>query len=102
MKKIIITAIAAGSLLSQVAIAQVKTGTGFGFRDNVKVSVETDGDKIKDIFVVEHQDTEKYALPAFEALTEDIIAKQTLDVDDYAGATYSSIGFKEAVADALK
>ncbi len=102
MKKIIITAIAGISLISQITIAQTKSGTGFGFRDKVKVNVETDGDRIKDIDVVEHQDTEKYALPAFEALTEDIIAKQSLDVDDYAGATYSSIGFKEAVADALK
>lgn len=102
MKNIFITAIIAGAFLSQIAIAEVKTGTGFGFRDKVKVSVETDGDKIKNITVVEHQDTEKYALPAFEALTEDIVAKQSLDVDDYAGATYSSIGFKEAVADAIK
>ncbi len=101
MKKIFITALAAGCLLSQTASAQVKTGTGFGFKGDVKVSVETKGDKIEKITVLEHQDTEKYALPAFEALTEEIIAKQSLDIDDYAGATYSSMGFKEAVTNAL-
>ncbi len=101
MKNIFVVALAAGCLLSQMASAQERTGSGFGFKGDVKVSVETKGEKIEKITVLEHQDTEKYALPAFEALTEEIIAKQSLDIDDYAGATYSSMGFKEAVADAL-
>jgi len=102
MKRIFSMVAIIGCLISQMAFAEVKTGSGFGFKDKVKVSVETDGDKITNIVVVEHSDTEKYALPAFEALTAEIIEKQSLDVDDYAGASYSSLGFKEAVADALK
>lgn len=48
------------------------------------------------------KDTKRIAEPAIEKLTSEIIAKQSVDVDDVAGATYTSQGFKEAVADALK
>lgn len=99
MKKLFISALLIVS--SVVALAALE-GVGFGYKDEIKVSVEKNGDKIVAIKVLEMKDTKRIAEPAIEKLTSEIIAKQSVDVDDVAGATYTSQGFKEAVADALK
>lgn len=87
--------------LSITAIAATKEGTGLGYKDDITVSVETEGDKIVAIKVISMKDTKRIAEPAIEKLTAEIIAKQSVEVDSVAGATYTSEGFKEAVADAL-
>ena len=99
MKKLLISALL---IVSSVAALAASEGIGFGYKDEIKVSVEKDGDKIVAIKVLEMKDTKRIAEPAIEKLTSEIIAKQSVDVDDVAGATYTSQGFKEAVADALK
>lgn len=52
--------------------------------------------------VIKMAETKRIAEPAIEKLTAEIIAKQSVEVDSVAGATYTSEGFKEAIADALK
>ncbi|AVQ30129.1 FMN-binding protein [Fusobacterium varium] len=99
MKKFLIFALL---ITSSIAVFAASEGIGFGYKDEIKVSVEKDGDKIISIKVLEMKDTKRIAEPAIEKLTSEIIAKQSVDVDDVAGATYTSQGFKEAVADALK
>ena len=99
MKKLLISALL---IVSSVAALAASEWIGFGYKDEIKVSVEKDGDKIVAIKVLEMKDTKRIAEPAIEKLTSEIIAKQSVDVDDVAGATYTSQGFKEAVADALK
>ena len=47
------------------------------------------------------KETKRIAEPAIEKLTAAIIEKQSVEVDDVAGATYTSQGFKEAVKNAL-
>ena len=99
MKKILIAALF--TVLSVAALSAAKEGVGAGYKDDIKVSVEVEGDKITKITVLETKETKRIAEPAIAKLTEEIIAKQSVEVDDVAGATYTSQGFKEAVADAL-
>ncbi len=99
MKKLLISALLVVSAISALAASE---GVGFGYKDEIKVSVEKDGNKIVSIKVLEMKETKRIAEPAIAKLTSEIIAKQTVEVDDVAGATYTSQGFKEAVADALK
>lgn len=89
------------TILSLSAMGATKEGTGMGYKDDITVSVETEGDKIVAIKVIKMDETKRIANPAIEKLTAEIIAKQSVEVDDVAGATYTSMGFKEAVADAL-
>lgn len=75
------------------------TGTGFGGKLKVKVTIKKE--RINKIEVVESKDGESYMKKA-AALLDDIIKKQSTNVDVVSGATYSSVGLIEAVRDALK
>ena len=79
----------------------VKEGEAEGYKDKITVKVTMDGDKITKIDV-EHKDTPRIARPAVEQITKEIIEKQTADVEDVAGATYTSEGIKNAVKAALE
>ncbi|WP_410208159.1 FMN-binding protein [Fusobacterium sp.] len=98
MKKLILTSLLA---LSVSAMGAVSEGVGSGYKDEIKVSVETEGDKIVAIKVLKMDETKRIAEPAIQKLTEEIIAQQKVDVDNVAGATYTSLGFKEAVNNAI-
>lgn len=78
------------------------TGTGDGYLDDVVVEVSRDGDRIVDIRVISHGDTESIAEPAFEELKESILEKQHTDVDMVGGATWTSEGYLEAVKSAME
>ena len=99
MKKLFVAAILVVSSVAAFAVA--KEGVWFGYKDDIKVSVEVEGDKITAIKVLEMKETKRIAEPAIEKLTAAIIEKQSVEVDDVAGATYTSQGFKEAVKNAL-
>lgn len=86
-------------LASVTALAEVKTGSAQGFKEDIKVSVELNNGKIVAI-QTEHKDTKRIAGPAIEKLTKDVITAQNTNVDDVAGATYTSQGFKQAVKNA--
>lgn len=77
-------------------------GTGTGFRGaTTKVSVTVEDGLIKDIEVISHGDDAPYFNRAFDSVVSDIISSQSTDVDAVSGATYSSDGIMDAVADAL-
>lgn len=78
----------------------VKEGEAFGYRDNVKVILEMDGKTIKDV-KIEHKDSPKVADPAIVEIKKDILKKQNANIDNYAGATYTTNGVKEALKKAL-
>lgn len=65
----------------------------------MQVTVE-DG-YIADITVLSFQDDREFFQKAQSAVINDILAEQTSDVDAVSGATFSSNGIMEAVADAL-
>ena len=76
------------------------SGSGAGFKGDVKVQVDVSGGKISNINIVDNVDDAPYFDKA-KSLVGTIISKQTPNVDSISGATYSSNGIKSAVRDAL-
>lgn len=76
-------------------------GEGTGFRGTTKVSVTVENGKIVDIIVVSYEDDEQFFVRAEDDVISEIINAQSLDVSCVSGATFSSNGILEAVANAL-
>jgi uncharacterized protein with FMN-binding domain len=76
-------------------------GEGQGFKGPIKVEVTLVDGKITAIEVLEHSETEGVSDPAFAQIPERIITAQSAEVDVATGATMSSKGIMEAVANAL-
>lgn len=79
----------------------VYKGTGTGFKGNMTVEVTVKNQQITAIEVTATNDDAKWFDRAYSTVVSDIIKNQTADVDSVSGATYSSMGIKEAVANAL-
>lgn len=77
------------------------TGSGAGLNGKITVEVTVDGGKITAVNVLEHQETPTVSDPAFETIPQAIIDAQSTEVDAAAGATFTSKGIMEAVANAL-
>lgn len=78
------------------------TGTGQGFNGGTtKVSVTIADGKITKIEILSNGDDRQYFGRASGVITNEILAKQSADVDIVSGATYSSKGIISAVKDAL-
>ncbi|NQX48211.1 FMN-binding protein [Paenibacillus tritici] len=78
-------------------------GTGKGVKSDIKVAVEIKDEKIEGITVKEHKETEAMIDAAVENTIPEIIEKQTTEgVDALSGASGSSGGIIEAVAQALE
>lgn len=75
-------------------------GSAEGFKGTITVSVQVEGGKVTDIQVVSESDTPNFFSQA-ESVLDSIIEAQSLSVDTVSGATYSSTGLMNAVADAL-
>ncbi|MEG0730122.1 MAG: FMN-binding protein, partial [Cetobacterium sp.] len=73
-----------------------------GFSGEIKVNVTTLGDKIKDVELVSHNETDHIISRAFPILRERILEAQSPIIDSVSGATYTSFGVKRAVNEALK
>jgi ferredoxin len=65
------------------------------------VEVTVKNQQITAINVTENNDDAKWFQRAYSAVASNIIRNQTADVDVVSGATYSSMGIKESVANAL-
>lgn len=76
-------------------------GEGEGFRGTTSVSVAVENGKITDITVVSYEDDESFFTRAADTMIREIIDAQSLDVSCVSGATFSSNGILEAVANAL-
>lgn len=79
----------------------VYEGTGKGNNGEIKVEVTVEGGNIVSVVLKEHRETQGIYEAAEKGVIADMIKKQTADVDTVTGATNSSKGIKEAVADAL-
>ena len=77
------------------------TSSANGMNGAVKVSVTVEGGKITKVDVVDHQETAGISDPALEQIPAAIVEAQSTEVDTVTGATISSDGIKEAVANAL-
>lgn len=77
-------------------------GSGTGFRgETTTVSVTVKNDTISDITLVSTGDDMPFFNRAFPTVVQSIVNNQSTDVDAVSGATYSSDGIMEAVANAL-
>ncbi len=77
-------------------------GSGTGFHGGITtVSVTVKNDKITDISTVSYQDNDPFYNKAYPTVTSEIISNQSPEVDTVSGATFSSNGIMNAVADAL-
>lgn len=76
-------------------------GSGQGHNGEITTSVTITDGKIDSIEVLESEETENIAEPAYEKLSKEIIANNSTEVDCITGATVSSEGYIEAVNDAL-
>ena len=77
-------------------------GTGTGFRGAATtVSVSIKNDKITNISTVSYGDDKPFYNQAYATVSKEIISSQSTDVDTVSGATFSSNGIMNAVADAL-
>lgn len=89
----------------KVDTGMLKNGTfsgsarGYGGTINVKVTVY--GGKIKGITIVSHSGETPAFFDKAKAVVAKILAAQSVNVDTVSGATYSSNGILNAVADAL-
>jgi uncharacterized protein with FMN-binding domain len=77
------------------------TGTGQGFRGETKTSVTVKNGNITDITVLSYEDDKSYFKRAVGKVTAEIINGQSTEVDAVSGATFSSNGIMESVANAL-
>lgn len=96
---------AASTTLDSIGLAALAdgtyTGSGTGFRGETVVSVTVKNGQITSVTVTSYSDDEKYFSRAETQVISEIIASQTASVDAVSGATFSSNGIMEAVANAL-
>ena len=76
-------------------------GEGQGFAGKIELGVTVEGGQIKTIEVVGNVSDDAAYFNQAKSLLDDIIAKQTPQVDTVSGATFSSKGLIQAVQDAL-
>lgn len=72
-----------------------------GIGGRVVVRVTYDDSKIKDVEVIEQNESEDFGLKAVEELPKNMVANNTYDVDGISGASASSRALKSAVKNAL-
>ena len=75
-------------------------GTGEGYNGTITVAVRIADGRIIGVTVVSTSDDGSYWQSA-TAIIDEVVEKQSDDVDSVSGATYSSKGLKEAISNAL-
>lgn len=78
------------------------TGSAQGFGGDIKVKVTVSGQKISAIDITQASGEDEAYLSMAKDIIGTMLDKQTTDVDTISGATYSSTGIKNAVAQALE
>ena len=79
----------------------VYSGTGTGYRGATQVQVTVEQGRITDVTVLSYNDDRQYFSRAQSSLIDAILKAQSVEVSTVSGATFSSNGILEAVADAL-
>lgn len=75
-------------------------GTGFGGPIDVKVTIKNG--QMKDVEIISAENEDGTYLETAKGVISIILDAQTPEVDVMSGATFSSTGIKDAVADALQ
>lgn len=77
-------------------------GSGEGFRGMTQVEVTVENGNIAEINILSYEDDDQFFNKAKSSIIDSILTKQSVDVSTVSGATFSSRGIIEAVANALK
>lgn len=77
------------------------TGIGQGFRGETKTTVIVENGNITDVTIVSYDDDDEYFNRAKNTIISEIITNQDVNVAAISGATFSSNGIMESVANAL-
>lgn len=93
--------LAAFILAGCAATADERMGEAKGYGGMLRVAVTMDGDKIAEVRVVEHAETQGVGTRAIDALPQAIVQANSVDVDAVSGATVTSNAIMAAVRDAL-
>lgn len=78
------------------------TSVAKGFGGDLTVEVEFSADKIENVTILSHNETDGVSDEAIAEIPKRIVEKQTAEVDSVAGASFVSKAIKEAAADAIK
>ena len=78
------------------------TGSGNGFRGVISAQVTVEGGRITDVTILSSSDDRDFFQRAQNGVIPAILQAQSVNVSAVSGATYSSRGILEAVADALQ
>ena len=105
-KKLLSMLLALSMMMGTAALADgytagTYTGKADGRNGEITVDVTFSEDAITDIMVTDHQETAGIADAAINDLPGEIVASQSLAVDAKSGATITSEGIVNAVADAV-
>lgn len=88
-------------LTACAANAEERQGEAQGYGGTLRVAVTMDGDRLIQVRVLEHHETDGVGTRAIDALPEAMAKAGSAQVDDISGATVTSQALKAAVADAL-
>jgi uncharacterized protein with FMN-binding domain len=77
-------------------------GSGIGFGGGIRVEVLIEDGTINEINILQADDEDDAYLNTAEVILENIINTQSAEVDTVSGATFSSLGIRDAVTDALE
>ena len=78
------------------------TGSGNGFRGVISAQVTVEGGRITDVTILSSSDDRDFFQRAQNGVIPAVLQAQSVNVSAVSGATYSSLGILEAVADALQ
>lgn len=79
----------------------VYEGAAMGYRGIIRVYVGFDKGTITDIIVAESQEDRNVGGTAIEELTDLVLMYNTTELDAVSGATETSMGFLEAIENAI-
>ena len=99
-KKLLCLLSALTIMISSTVSAKTIEGVGAGYKGDIKVNVTYEGNEIKGVEILKHEET-AFTKKAMEQITKEIVENQSIEIDNVAGATYTSEGIKEAVGSAV-
>jgi len=76
-------------------------GEGYGLNPGIEVELTIKDNKIKELELLDYEDTPDYIEKAWDEIKTNVMEKQTLDIDAVSGATASSEGILNAIRDAI-
>lgn len=77
-------------------------GSGDGFGGEIKVRLTVKDNKLEKVEILSAENETKDYLESAKKILDDVIDKQSVDVDTVSGATLSSNGIINAMKDAIK